>query len=394
MTDTISHGDFTAIRMTPDELADVAKLYHSLDFPGRRPATRFFAERWLARWLNWLKRRGYDKVTSDNLQEYVNGLFDGYAPKTAKSYYGYVVRFLTWMERTRRVPYSPHHAVRQPAVRTERKTATITRDDYLKLREAAAGHWMDWIIMLGWNTGMSISDCMRLTWGNVDLDNCVIRITRLKSGSEAIIPFDPHDELGRALMERRAESPDAKPDDFVCGEAGIRVDNDHPLVSHKGVSQFRHIAKRAGLAPGKRFHGMRHAYVSMLANSGMSTALAAKVSGHVDPRVFARYVHPDSSTLRALVGAAKAKAGDVKEVYVEPHGQRYRQTNSYVWRPNTVYLVKGSKLRLPDGTPVEYVKSGPDASGKRAVCTPCDHSGEATSSIQLVVDVKDVRRFG
>lgn len=373
-------------------IENLIDLYHETDFPGRRPATIMFSRCWIRKWVSWMKACHHREITPDNLQTYVNKLFDENKPGTAQEYWKSVRRLLGWAERTRRINRSPHTAVRVPSVRYERSVNPISREEYIKLREAAAGHWMGWIILLGWNTGMSIADCMLLKWGNVDMDKCIIRISRIKTGSEAIIPFDPNDELGRALMERKLSDPDASAGSYVCPDAGMRANPTGELVSARGVDAFRHIAEKAGVR-GKTFHSLRHSFVSMLANSGMSTVLATKVSGHSDPRVFARYVHVDTDALRQGVTTARANAGNLEEVMVDPHGQRVNQIKSYIWRPNTTYIVKTGRLSLPDGTPIRFVRTSDNAEGKRAVVTACDESGESISDIRLVVDIADVRRF-
>lgn len=372
-------------------LPPLIDLYHTSDFPGRRPATISCSKAWIRMWMSWMKACHITEITTDNLQTYVNRLFDQHKPGTAKEYWKSVRRFLAWMERTRRIERSPHLAVRQPSVRHEATVNPITREEYLKLREAAAGHWMDWIILLGWNTGMSIADCMLLKWGNVNTERCFIRINRIKTGTEAVIPFDPNDELGRAIMERKQSAPDAQPDSFVCEDAGTRANPDGLSVSANGQAAFRYIASKAGVS--KTFHSLRHSFVSMLANSGMSTVMATKVSGHTDPKVFSRYVHVDTDALRQGVINARASSGNLEEVMVDSHGQKVTQIKSYVWRPNTTYIVKQGRLSMPDGEPVRYVRTGDKAEGKRAVVTACDESGEPVSDLRLVVDIRDVRRF-
>lgn len=381
-----------AIDLTPDQLEEIAELYYETDFPGRRPATLHFARLWVNKWLAWMRACHHTRVTYDNLQAYVTRLFKEYKPKTAQEYWITVRRFLRWLERTGRIKDGPHNAIRMPRVRIERTIDPITREEYVRLREASSGHWMDWIILLGWHTGMSVADCMLLRWRNVDFNHCCIRMSRIKTGTDAVIPFDPSDELGRALAARRDAVPNADPDDFVSEEAGSRARDGYD-VGGSGSDNFRLIAQRAGLPKGKRFHSLRHSFVSMLANSGMSTILATKVSGHKDPRIFAKYVHVDTAALRQSVADARAKAGNLDEIRVEPHGQRYRSCDNYIWRPDRVYIVKQGRITLPDGTPVRFVKSGENAEGKSAVVTPCDEAGTPVSELRLVVDIRDVRSF-
>ena len=382
-----------SISLSPTQLEELSRSYYDTDFPGRRPATVHFAEKWVTKWLRWMKACHHNEVTYDNLQQYVTKMYAEYKPKTAFEYWVSVRRYLRWLVRTGRTTNRPHEAIRLPKIRVERTINPITREEYIKLREASAGHWMDWVILLGWNTGMSIGDCMMLRWCDIDESRCVIKIRRIKTGTESVIPFDPSDELGRAIKARRDASPNAAPEDYVSSDAGQRVRIDSQAVAKVGCDSFRYIARKAGLPPNKHFHCMRHSFVSMLANSGMSTIMATKVSGHLDPRVFAKYVHTDADSMRQGVVDARSKSGNLDEVDVVPHGQVVAQINSYLWRPNTVYMVKRGRISMPDGTPVQYVITGEKADGKRAVVTACDESGETVSNLGLVVDIADVRRF-
>ena len=382
-----------SISLSPTQLEELTKYYYETDFPGRRPATIHFAEQWLRKWLRWMKACHHSEVTYENLQQYVTKMYTDYKPKTAFEYWVSVRRFLRWLVRTGRTVNRPHEAIRLPKVRVERTINPITREEYMKLREVAAGHWMDWVILLGWNTGMSIGDCMMLRWCDIDEGKCIIKIRRIKTGTESVIPFEPDDELGRVIKARRDASPNAAPEEYVSHEAGQRVRLDSYAVSKVGCDSFRYLARKAGISTSKHFHCMRHSFVSMLANSGMSTIIATKVSGHLDPRVFARYVHTDTDALRKGVCEAKARAGNLDEVDVVPHGQVVSQLNSYLWRPKTVYIVKRGRISLPDGTPVLFVVTGDKAEGKKAVVAACDESGEIESNLRLVVDITDVRLF-
>jgi integrase len=371
------------------ELEALKEKYIATDFPGRRPGTIRLSRHFVERWIRWLRATRAMQVNLDNLNDYSVKLWAHYSPKSARDAWTTLSRFLNWMHRVGITPYPLHKAIRVPITRTQRRNDSIPYETYLKLRSASEGHWMSWIILLGWNTGMSFSDCLALKWGDVDMENCCIRIKRLKTGTESLIPFDPLDELGRTLRDMRDSNPDADPDDYVSEQAGsaLRPDSDH--VGDLGHRTFRYIAAKAGLK-GTRFHGLRHAFCSMLANNGMNTALATKVSGHLDPRVFTGYVHADLNAIRKAVTEAKMASGRTNEVHVESEVKVVQKSPS-VWKPDHLYVVKRGRIKLHDGTPVEFVMSGSGAEGRRAVCKPCDCAGEPVADIQLVVDILDVR---
>lgn len=384
---------FGPIEMGPNDVDALLDEYIATDFPGRRPATMHWARCYVMKFTRWMRACHHKVISTAVMQDYVAFLHERHKPDSMQEYFASLKRFLGWLYRTGRCTTEPQYAVRMPRVKIIRDRNPITREEYARLREVAGNHYMGWVIMLGWNTGMSIADCMALRWGDVDFDRCIIQIRRIKTGTQATIPFSADDELGRALIAQRNSAGDVDPDDFVCEEAGMRVRLDSEDVAGIGTRQFAHLAKKIGLPKGKSFHSLRHSFVSMLANSGMSTALASKVSGHTDPRVFAAYVHVNTDALRKGVAEARANAGNLQEVVVEPHGKRHRAINSYVFRPNRVYMVKSGRIKLPGGEDLSYVKSTEHAEGKQAVVVPCDVSGEPTSSLQLVVDIRDVSTF-
>lgn len=381
------------VNLTPDQLRALVPVYLETDFPGRRPSTIHWAGHWVEKYLTWMKACHYTSITHENLQRYVGYLYDRCKPSSANNILTIVRRFLKWLERAGHCQYTPRNTIRTPRVKKEPTSLPITRDEYMKLREVAAGHWMDWVIMLGWYTGMSMSDCMGLRWANVDFEHCVISIRRIKTGTPSMIPFGPNDELGRALIARHESNPKHTAEDFVSPEAGMRLRPNAPNIGTAGKMAFFHIRKAAGLPKGKSFHGLRHSFVSMLANSGMSTVLASKVSGHLDPRVFSQYVHPDPEVLHREVAEARSKSGNLREIAPPPVDRRYQSCKSYVFRPDTTYVAKRGRIKLPDGSDILYVRTSANADGKQAVVFPCDESGEPTSNMQLVVDIRDVSRF-
>lgn len=381
------------VHLSPDEMAELFDTYQQTDFPGRSIATVKASIAELRAWHQWMKSRHIQELTVEVLQRYVNWLFEGRAPAGAAYTWSFVTRFLGWMERVGWCAYSPHRSVRLPKVERKPNVSIITHEEYAKLRAASANHWIGWVIMLGWNTGMSIVDCMGLRWGNVNLDQCYIKINRRKTGNECVIPFSPDGELGQTLAAMRAECEDAGPEEFVNQDAGQRLNFEARCPAIIGTVTFYNLARKVGLAPGKRFHSLRHGFVSMLANSDVNTTIASKMTGHQDPRVFGRYVHASTDALRRAFDGARAAAELDKEPNIEPTGVETRTNNSYTFRPNRIYIVKRGKLKLPDGTPLQFVKTGEGAEGKQAVVTPCDMCGNPIANLHILAHQRDVKAY-
>jgi integrase len=389
MDSTIQSGGLT-------DLTEAAKLlptYLELDFSGRKEGTLYNNLRRMKKFFTWAANRGHNVVSHDVLTRYVNWVYDNHPASTASEDWWAVRRFLRWLERSGRIVDSIERHVRLPRKKKVNNSQPITHEEYLQLRVTASGHWMDWVIMLGWHTGMSLIDCLSLKWEHVDLDKCCILRERRKTGVPLMVPFEPDDDLGRGLSERLASYPDAGPGDFVDPASAAYIGN--PInPSLRACMAFTRIRDRAGVSPAKTFHSFRHSFVSMLANSQVNTALASKITGHSNPSIFLRYVHPNIEQARTQLLAAKAASGFMRNVPT-PDAPRYGvKEDCIVWKPERVYMVKqGQDVRLPDGEPVKYVITGPDAEGKLAIVLPCNSGGEVEHNIELLVDIRSVRSF-
>jgi hypothetical protein len=113
----------------------------------------------------------------------------------------------------------------------------------------------------------------------------------------------------------------------------------------------------------------------------------------MSPAIFARYVHADTASLRKGVSQARLESGSFKEVTVPANENPIKPTGGFAFKPNTVYIVRRGRVRLPDGAVVSYVKTCSSAEGRMTVALPCDPKGTPTHSIQLLVDIRDLRSF-
>ena len=79
-------------------------------------------------------------------------------------------------------------------------------------------------------------------------------------------------------------------------------------------AQFRPIVAKAGIVGrvvtrqgkgratnSKTFHGLRHSFISQLANAGVAPEIRQKLAGHASAEVHGLYTHHEIETLRAAV---------------------------------------------------------------------------------------------
>lgn len=375
------------INITPASFRTLLDLYRQTNFPGRRQSTINQVTKAVTRWIEWMIERRHRNVSFLSLSEYVTWLWETYNGTAPAMMWQHVRRFLHWLEMTKHIDFSPHHVVKTPITKSTTIKPIITLDEYRAIRAACSGTWVEWLIILGWNTGMALIDCVYLQWGSVDFQNSMIRMRRRKTGTPADIPFDPSGELGRALRERRAMlDRDPDPEDYVSPEARSSLfDAGHNGDTVKIGGAVRAAFDKAGVSREKSFHSFRYSFVSRLANSGMGHVLASKVSGHKTLDVFTRYVIPDTKSLARGVMNAWESSGDNREVDVSPDIGKVKLSDNMM-RPNTIYIVKkGKGVVDPAGNPIDLVLTPPQVEGITAICTPCDWFGKPTGQPRLLV---------
>lgn len=215
-------------------------------------------------------------------------------------------------ERARRlgyIPTNPCHGVDVLKDRVEAKQGAkepFTPEELARLIGAAEGDWRGAVIA-GATTGLRLGDIVDLTWGQIDLDEKLVRceMTR-KTGADVTLPLHPDFEdwleeqtkgIGRARVfpsfaDRKIGGRNGLSQQFVelMGAAGIA----NKAAKAKGK------AGRSRLK--KTFHSLRHTFISNLANAGVDAEIRQKLAGHSDERVHKNYTHHEIETLRGAVG--------------------------------------------------------------------------------------------
>lgn len=203
-------------------------------------------------------------------------------------------------------------SMNRPDVPSSGNPTIFTHADYLKLKKAEAGTPIEWAFILAYHTGLALVDCCHLRWTHVDMDRLWIKCARIKLqrlGAAAITEMpiiadsDLHLELLKFQEAYRTEKRNEEESDYVCPEL-------MKLYSWKD-SNFRQTMSRIirrHTGAGRTFHTFRRTFVSNVVNSGMSTALACKLTAHSDPKMLMRYLRPDENALRAGVEKAFEQA--------------------------------------------------------------------------------------
>lgn len=183
----------------------------------------------------------------------------------------------------------------------------FTREEVSQLIESAPSEEWRGVITMGAYTGLRLTDCVLIEWGNVDLKGGIIKViprkTR-KQNKEVTIPM--HATLLCYL--KRLPTP-------IKQEVKVFPSlSKHTGAGRNGLSrQFTRIMEQAGVSRGKSkktgakttyeksFHSLRHTFTSWLADSGIPPEVRKEILGQTSDDVHAIYTHFDLETLENAI---------------------------------------------------------------------------------------------
>jgi integrase len=196
-----------------------------------------------------------------------------------------------------------------PALKSTRiEKGVFSAEEISKLVKVATADWKG-AILVGYFTGARLKDVCNLRWGNVDLEKKIITFRAGKTGQ--LITVAIHPELEEHLLTRTiSDDPKASLLPSLAGKSGS---------GKSGLSMaFKRIMEKAGVEAGvarlkagakgrsfslRSFHSLRHSFISALANSGVSSELRRRLSGHASEEMHAVYTHHELETVRQAVAA-------------------------------------------------------------------------------------------
>jgi len=257
---------------------------------------------------NWALRKFRDHVVGvpfevhmDGVIEYVRGLKKNHKPSSVQFIALSIRRFFNWLHERgyadeKIVTRYPRGLIKVP----RRDAVVFTDEDYKEMLDKSMGtNWYP-LIVIGWNTGMRISDCALLTWDEVDLRNKIVKkmpkkTERLEDEVKVEIPMS--DQLFELLYEMNELRCDGK---YVLRRLAIIA-----LVGNGNIStHFRDWQKREGLyESGKTFHAFRRTAISnWLSHPNADIVTVQHLSGHRSIRSLLRYINPSNEKKRLIMG--------------------------------------------------------------------------------------------
>jgi integrase len=169
----------------------------------------------------------------------------------------------------------------------------------------------DWLTAayLGAYTGARLTDCVNLTWGNVDLEKRIIAFEPSKTKQHKKKVWCPiHPGLEAHLLSLPSADNSKKP---LCPKLAGRYTGGNTGLS----GEFEKLIAKAnipndpiGKTAGKGrvfkpygFHSFRHTFKTELVNAGVDPTLADILTGHAKKTVSETYIHRSPELLRTAV---------------------------------------------------------------------------------------------
>jgi integrase/recombinase XerD len=256
--------------------------------------TRFIRGNYTAKYLSSVelalrKLTAYIKKDID-LSELTNGLMEkfllhvfGYSKYSAHLYcrtlkaamnkaiaWGYVIN-------------NPVKGIKLPKIPTKHP-AFVNINDLGKIIESVSEKNVRDIIIVGFYTGMRLSEISHLKWSAVNFDSGIITVQNdagftTKSKHERIIPI--HDKV-KVLLSARYQ-----------GDANLYVfSNRGILYRQEFISKmFKKAVRQSGLSNELHFHSLRHSFASMLVQQGVSLYVVKELLGHASISTTQIYSH-------------------------------------------------------------------------------------------------------
>ena len=211
-------------------------------------------------------------------------------------------------------PVAPVKMLKQSRAEKARKRA-FTLDELKTIFAKCPDDFWRFAVLGGFYTGQRLGDLVCLSWGAVDLEECILRLTQGKTGRGVQVPLRP--AFRELLAARRAQAGKVKPDAYLWPEQAERYQRGG---AGPFSNQFYEILAECGLVPARShktkkktagprqvtpvsFHCLRHTFISLLRATGGSQAVAKELAGHGSDAVNDLYTHSDAATLVKAIAA-------------------------------------------------------------------------------------------
>ena len=181
---------------------------------------------------------------------------------------------------------------------TKSSRRTLSAKEIANLLVTAKTHDMKLLITIGMYTGLRISDCAMLKWNDVDFEKKILKVIPIKTKKHMDAPLEI--PIHPTLLKMLEATPHT--DDYVSKtnadgyESGSLSGQVIAVFKKCGIETSKMVNGKLKLICG--FHSLRHTFVSMAINSGMSPLLVQRIVGHSAVDMTSAYFHENQDKMR------------------------------------------------------------------------------------------------
>jgi integrase len=251
------------------------------------------------------------EVTAEHVRQFLTAKSRRAALSTVRGFRRILSGLFARAQNEGQISGNPVALVKLPRARKgDSARRAFTLAELRQLHETADAFWQ-WMVVLGFYTGLALGDLVTLRLGNVDHRQRTITIRRRKTGTRVCVPYG--ERVAALLLPRTGQ----RPDDYFWPDQAERYER---FGAGPFSLEFYQIMARCGLVPPRKtkhrllqgrankrrqtglgFHCLRHTFVSFLKISGAVDSVAKELAGHESAAVSASYTHLPPATLADAV---------------------------------------------------------------------------------------------
>ena len=247
---------------------------------------------------------GVNEITSDDLQGYIDSLFDqGFAVATISRNVASIKAFFHYLHKEGIVDNDVSDVLKAPKI-VKKVPEILTQDEVVKLLEQPKGDSPKEIrdkamLELLYATGIRVSELIGLK--NGDLNMPMNYITCHDLHKERVVPFGAAAKA--ALLRYLSDSREAMIESKECENLFVNCSG-APMSRQGFWKLIKYYAKKAGIESDITPHTLRHSFAAHLVENGADLRSVQEMLGHSDISTTQIYVNMSHSHIREVYAKA------------------------------------------------------------------------------------------
>jgi len=254
-------------------LSDLITEYLSNIYIGTRPKTESSR---LQYWIDKIGHKRVSEVSKFDVMEAFNQLPSNLSNATKNRYKSAISSVFSYAVRTYNLSVNPVSFIQSLRENNERVRYLSNSEKDRLLNECQNSSWnkLYLIVLMAITTGARKGELERLKWSDIDVDRGLAYVHQTKNGEPRVLPLTQQVLTEMGKVDRDAE---------LIFNSSIK-----PTKAYEFRKEWIKALKRADIKD-FRFHDLRHACASYLAQNGASLIEIADVLGYKQIQMTKRY---------------------------------------------------------------------------------------------------------